>query len=85
MRVTLKLRWYGDLRIDLVYNRLTDFGFEAPNLKPLRAAYLSKTVVITPHPWAHAIYTDKRNLSILTEDTALKAMGALIVRQEIPF
>ncbi len=66
--------WYGDLRIDLVYNRLTDFGFEAPNLKPLRAAYLSKTVVITPHPWAHAIYADKRNLSILTEDTSLKAM-----------
>jgi hypothetical protein len=67
--------WYGDLSIDLVYNRLTDFGLEAEKLKPLREAYLAEAVVVTPHPRAHALYADKRNLAILTDETALLDMG----------
>jgi len=67
--------WYGDLSIDLVYNRLTDFGLEAEKLKPLREAYLAEAVVVTPHPRAHALYADKRNLSILTDEIALLDMG----------
>lgn len=66
--------WHGDMPIDLVYNRLTDFGLEAQTLKPLRDAYLAKAVVVTPHPRAHALYADKRNLAILTDETALREM-----------
>jgi hypothetical protein len=67
--------WHGDMPIDLVYNRLTDFGLEAESLKFLRQAYLDKAVVITPHPRAHALYADKRNLAILTDETALLDIG----------
>ncbi|MGZ8908329.1 MAG: hypothetical protein ACXW1U_21720, partial [Methylobacter sp.] len=67
--------WHGDMPIDLVYNRLTDFGLEAEPLNLLRQAYLDKAVVITPHPRAHALYADKRNLAILTDETALLDIG----------
>ncbi|MDP1770931.1 MAG: hypothetical protein Q8L15_01505 [Methylobacter sp.] len=67
--------WHGDRPIDLVYNRLTDFGLEAELVKPLREAYLAKAVVVTPHPRAHALYADKRNLVILTDEAALRDMG----------
>ncbi|MDO9140669.1 MAG: hypothetical protein Q7U38_10115 [Methylobacter sp.] len=67
--------WHGNIPIDLVYNRLTDFGLEADTLKPLRDAYLKQAVVVTPHPRAHALYADKRNLALLTDEMALQELG----------
>ena len=61
--------------VDLVYNRLTDFAFEAVAHAPLRAAYLADAAVITPHPRAHALYADKRNLSLLTDEARLRSWG----------
>lgn len=61
--------------VDLVYNRLTDFALEDPRHAALRAAYLADAAVITPHPHAHALYADKRNLNILTDDAWLQAAG----------
>jgi hypothetical protein len=67
----------GDARgpVDLVYNRLTDFHFDAPAHGALRAAYLADAAVITPHPRAHALYADKRNLSLLGSAGLLRAWG----------
>lgn len=62
--------WHQDRKIDLVYNRLTDFDFSQPQHHMLRTAYLADAAAITPHPHAHALYADKRNLVLLT-DTAL--------------
>ena len=59
--------------VDLVYNRLTDFAFEAVEHAPLRTAYLADAAVITPHPRAHALYADKRNLSLLTDEARLRS------------
>jgi hypothetical protein len=67
--------WHKNLCIDLVYNRLTDFGLEAAALKSICDAYLAGTVVVTPHPRAHALYADKRNLAQLTDEAALRDMG----------
>ena len=67
--------WHGDQRIDLVYNRLTDFGLEAEAHKSLLDAYLAEAVVVTPHPRAHALYADKRNLTLLTDEAALRDIG----------
>jgi hypothetical protein len=61
--------------VDLVYNRLTDFAFEAAEHAPLRAAYLADAAVITPHPRSHALYADKRNLRLLTDATRLRTWG----------
>jgi len=67
--------WHGDAHIDLIYNRLTDFGLEAPAHQALCAAYLANAVVVTPHPRAHALYADKRNLALLSNKTLLQALG----------
>jgi hypothetical protein len=62
-------------RIDLVYNRLTDFYFDAPGSHVLRIAHQRGLAVITPHPRAHALYADKRNLALLSNAAALEALG----------
>ncbi|SFN13155.1 hypothetical protein SAMN05660284_00620 [Formivibrio citricus] len=62
--------------VDLVYNRLTDFYLAAPELAAIRAAYLQDGVVLTPHPRAHALYADKRNLLTLCDAAQLAALGA---------
>ncbi len=61
--------------IDLVYNRLTDFALDEGSNAALRAAYLADAVVLTPHPRAHALYADKRNLVALSDDGWLQSIG----------
>jgi hypothetical protein len=63
--------WHASQRIDLVYNRLTDFSLQLPQHSALRSAYLNGQVVLTPHPRAHALYADKRNLAALTDTAQL--------------
>ena len=67
--------FHGDRQVDLVYNRLTDFSLEADFHLALRQAYLADAVVLTPHPRAHALFADKRNLSILTDRNSLGSIG----------
>ncbi len=67
--------WHGDLAIDLVYNRLTDFALDAPAHATLRQAYLEQVSVLTPHPQAHALYADKRNLALLCDAERLQQWG----------
>jgi len=66
---------YDDLAIDLVYNRLTDFMLTSPVCSSLRSAYLESAVVLTPHPQAHALYANKRNLVLLSDDRQLESLG----------
>ena len=61
--------------VDLVYNRLTDFYLQSPAVKALRSAYEAGAIVLTPHPRAHALYADKRNLSLLSDPARLAALG----------
>ena len=67
--------WHAGLRIDLVYNRLVDFYLEAPQHAALRDAYAAGAVVLTPHPHAHALYADKRNLVLLSDPEKLAELG----------
>lgn len=66
--------WHDETRIDLVYNRLTDFALVEPGHTALREAYLNNTAVVTPHPRAHALYADKRNLTLLTDESFLRTL-----------
>ena len=65
----------GGEPVDLIYNRLTDFALDATVNDGLRAAFETGDVVLTPHPRAHALYADKRNLMLLSDDAALTALG----------
>ena len=75
--------WHGDLAIDLVYNRLTDFYLEQPDSATLREAYLQQAVVLTPHPQAHALYADKRHLALFSDAARLQALGVPQATQQI--
>jgi hypothetical protein len=63
-------------RVDLVYNRSTDFYFADAAHAPLAEAYARDLAVITPHPHAHALYSNKDNLVLLSDATVLRAMHA---------
>ena len=67
---------YGAEKIDLIYNRLTDFYFESPANHVVREAYERDLAVVTPHPHAHALYANKRNLALLSSAPALESFGA---------
>ena len=75
--------WHGDLAIDLVYNRLTDFYLEQPASAALREAYLQHAVVLTPHPQAHALYANKRHLALFSDAARLQALGVPQATQHI--
>ncbi len=85
----LKLRdgilWHEEVAVDLVYNRLTDFMMESPASANLRAAYMEHAIVLTPHPHpqAHALFADKRNLALLSDARHLQALGVPKQVQEI--
>ena len=84
-----KLTWregrllYAEQSIDMVYNRITDFYLQDPAHSVLRQAYEAGTVVLTPHPRAHALYADKRNLAILSDAHMLGQLGVSPALQEI--
>jgi len=61
--------------IDLVYNRLVDFALEESEHAALRTAYLDGAVVLTPNPRNHALHADKRNLTLLSDQAALRDWG----------
>lgn len=67
--------WCGDVVVDMVYNRLTDFYLDAPEHAALRQAYEAGAVVLTPHPRAHALHANKRNLAILRDENRLASWG----------
>ena len=66
---------FGDLPIDLVYNRLVDFTLSEPRHAALRDAYQTGAVVLTPNPHNHALLAHKRNLVLLSDPGALAALA----------
>jgi len=65
----------GEQKIDLVYNRLTDFYLETPDSGCLLEAYRNGIAVFTPSPYIYTLYADKRNLSLLSDSNQLKGFG----------
>ncbi|OGS93484.1 MAG: hypothetical protein A2061_07800 [Gallionellales bacterium GWA2_59_43] len=66
--------YLGEQKIDLVYNRLTDFSLQQH--PALRQAYFEGGTVVTPAPAHYERYADKRNLARLSDADALRALGA---------
>ena len=64
---------YEGETVDLVYNRLVDFSLDAAGHEALREAYIAEAVVLTPSPRNHALFADKRNLTLLSDPTAAGA------------
>lgn len=75
--------WLGTRRVGFVYNRLTDFSLGGGSLKALRDAYLAGAVALSPHPRAHAIWADKRNLCLLGDRSFLARAGMTRGEQDL--
>lgn len=71
----------GEKSIDLLYNRLTDFTLTSAPCTAIHAAWLRQQAgettgtLITPHPQAHALWADKRNLQWLSDTGNLQSLG----------
>jgi hypothetical protein len=65
--------YFDGQRIDLVYNRLTDF--ELLKYPHLRSAWGNQQVVLTPNPVHYQRYADKHQLALLSDSAALTAKG----------
>ncbi|GAB2893718.1 hypothetical protein GCM10027046_23410 [Uliginosibacterium flavum] len=67
--------WHTEGAVDFVYNRLTDFRLDDPAHAGLRAAYEADAIVLSPHPRAHALYANKRNLALLSDAAFLASLN----------
>lgn len=62
----------GDQVVDVVYNRLTDFYLQSDSCAVVNEAYISGAAVFTPSPRTHALYANKRNLTVLSDAASLE-------------
>lgn len=62
-------------QVDLVYNRLTDFYLQSKSCAVLKEAYGNGAAVFTPSPRTHALYANKRNLAVLSDQRLLHDLG----------
>jgi DNA-binding transcriptional MerR regulator len=60
-------------RVDLIYNRLTDFDLH--QFPHIRAAWDEQQVVLTPNPAHYRRYADKRKLTQLSDREWLRSSG----------
>ncbi len=74
--------WLEETKIDLVYNRLTDFSFVEPAQAVLKEAW-RQGAAITPNPSHHARYADKKNLIALTDDVQLAGWGVAAATRSV--
>jgi uncharacterized protein YjiS (DUF1127 family) len=65
--------YVGEQKIDMVYNRLTDFSLQ--QYPVLLHAWQQGGVVLTPSPAHYVRYADKRNLARLTDVDELHDLG----------
>jgi hypothetical protein len=57
---------HGEKKIDLIYNRHTDFYLETPALAAVRAAVEARAICLTPHPHEYRLLADKARLRDLS-------------------
>ena len=64
-----------DQQIDLVYNRHCDFFLESTQMEGLRAAYLNRSVCLSPNPFVYGLLADKRRMAIWSDESLLQELG----------
>ncbi|TGL55411.1 circularly permuted ATPgrasp domain protein [Leptospira wolffii] len=67
--------FFANRKIDLVYNRLTDFHFSDPKYRNIRSAWETDAVVVTPNPMDYDLFANKENLSTFSDADFLKGEG----------
>jgi hypothetical protein len=65
--------YFGIQRVDLIYNRLTDFDLQ--QYRHIGSAWEEHQIVLTPNPEHYLRYADKRKLELLSDENRLRASG----------
>ncbi|MFZ2152348.1 MAG: hypothetical protein WAV09_04560 [Minisyncoccia bacterium] len=60
------------IKIDLIYNRNTDFYFENKGNRKFLQVLKDNKTIISPSPEDHFVFADKKNLVVLSHDENLK-------------
>jgi len=79
----------ADQRVAMIYNRHCDFYLEQPELTGIRAAYLNRTVCLSPNPRAYGLLADKQRLALWSDeqflrDAGVSARGRDLIRELVP-
>lgn len=73
-----------DIRIDFIYNRLTDFYFEKPGSQSLKEIYERGLATVSPNPAVHALYARKSKLAEIWSPAFDSAVDIDLIRRHIP-
>ncbi|EMY78119.1 circularly permuted ATPgrasp domain protein [Leptospira weilii serovar Ranarum str. ICFT] len=81
---------FAGRKIDLIYNRLTDFYLSDSQNEKIRSAWERENVVVTPNPIDYELYAKKTNLILWKNEEFLQNAGIeeedrMILSQSIPF
>jgi hypothetical protein len=74
----------GDIQLDFIYNRLTDFYLDAPAHAALREIYERGLASVSPNPAVHALYANKANLAAVWSPTMVDIPGVDLIRKHVP-
>lgn len=67
--------YFEGKKIDLIYNRLTDFHLSEDQNSKIREAWVKKKVINTPSPVDYDLYARKTNLQVLSDNNFLIKSG----------
>jgi hypothetical protein len=86
IRIESDAVYAGDIPIDFIYNRSTDFYFENVSSQVLKAVYERGLATVSPNPAIHALYANKANLVYFWSPVAatLPAGDLAMVRAHLP-
>ncbi len=74
----------GEIPLDFIYNRLTDFYFEKPGSQTLKEVYERGLATVSPNPAVHARYARKSNLADIWSPAFDTAADINLIRRHIP-
>ncbi|TGK13193.1 circularly permuted ATPgrasp domain protein [Leptospira fletcheri] len=81
--------FFGSRKIDLIYNRLTDFHLSEPSHAMIRLAWTKGKIILTPNPIDYDLFARKTNLSFFSDNEFLLRAGlnrkdAEILKASVP-
>lgn len=70
-------------KIDLIYNRHCDFFLETDAMKALKAAYLARSICLSPNPFTYGLLADKRRMTLWSDPAMLENLDLSIADQQL--
>jgi hypothetical protein len=79
--------YLGDAKVDMIYNRHTDFYLDSAPMQSIRQAYMAEQVALNPYPRSYALIGDKNRMVDWWRDEFLSFLpkdAVALIRQVVP-